>query len=336
MSRHLLGRRGLLAGGLGIGLAARRPVSAQQRLWRIMMITWRGWEDACQGFADYFSERNVPVELILRDAGQSAATVTRHVAEAKATRPDLVYLWGTTTAMVALGPYDAVDPAIHLADEIPAVFNIVTEPVWNKIVPSLERPSRRATGTLYITAMEQQLATLATYRPFRSMGITYSPIEGNSRAVVELLGQEAKRTGFELIDRPVPLDDAGKPIAAALPGKVAEIARAGAEWLYIAPDSFLNGNKLPLTQAALDAGLPSFTSTEPYILQAHALFGLVSRYYAVGQFTAFKAEQILNGVEPATIPVEPLARFSLIVNVQTAKRLEFYPPLSLLRFAETV
>ena len=35
-------------------------------------------------------------------------------------------------------------------------------------------------------------------------------------------------------------------------------------------------------------------------------------------------------------PVEPLARYSLIVNVQTAKRLEFYPPLSLLRFAETV
>jgi hypothetical protein len=34
--------------------------------------------------------------------------------------------------------------------------------------------------------------------------------------------------------------------------------------------------------------------------------------------------------------VEPLARFSLIVNLHTATRLKFYPPLSLLRYAETV
>lgn len=336
MTPALLGRRGFVGNALGAGLLAASTGPAQAKVQRIMMITWRGWEDACQGFSDYFAERNIPVELILRDAAQDPAMVSRHVAEAKATRPDLVYLWGTTTAMVALGPYDAVDPARHLADEVPAVFNIVTEPVWNKIVPSLEHPRRRVTGTLYITAVAQQLATLSAYRPFHSMGVTYSPIEGNSRAMVQLLGQEAARLGFQLIDRPVPLDDAGKPMAEALPGKVREIAKAGAQWLYIAPDSFLNGNKLPLTETALAVGLPSFTSTEPYILQAHALFGLVSRYYAVGQFTAFKAEQILKGADPAAIPIEPLARFSLIVNVQTARRLQFYPPLSLLRYAETI
>ena len=266
----LVARRTVLAGALGAGLA--RQARAQARPWKIMMISWRGWEDACQGFADYFSERKIPVELIVRDAGQTAANVTQHVLEAKATKPDLVYLWGTTTALTALGPYNAVDPNKHLADEVPAVFNIVTEPVWNKIVPSLARSGRRATGTLYITGVDQQLATLAAYRPFRSMGVTYSPIEGNSRAVVELLRQEAAKLGFELIERPVPLGDDGKPQAAALPGKVQEIARAGAQWLYIAPDTFLNGNKLPLTEAAMAAGLPSFTSTEPYILQAHALF----------------------------------------------------------------
>jgi putative tryptophan/tyrosine transport system substrate-binding protein len=336
MSRFPLDRRRLLSGAAAAGMLRTTPGRSQGKAWKIMMITWRGWEDACQGFADYFTERNVPVELILRDAARNPDMVSRHIAEAKATRPDLVYLWGTTTAMVALGPFDAVDPAVHLADEIPAVFNIVTEPVWNRIVPSLEHPGRRATGTLYITGVGQQLTTLAAYRPFRSMGVTYSPIEGNSRAVVELLGQEAERLGFELIDRPVPLDSGGEPMASAIPEKVREIAEAGAQWLYIAPDSFLNANKLPLTEAALSLGLPSFTSTEPYILQAHALFGLVSRYYAVGQFTAFKAEQILQGSDPATIPVEPLARFSLIVNVQTANRLRFYPPLSLLRYAETV
>ena len=45
MSRAGLARRGLLAGTLGAGLLAGNRAAGQARPWRIMMITWRGWEE---------------------------------------------------------------------------------------------------------------------------------------------------------------------------------------------------------------------------------------------------------------------------------------------------
>ena len=71
------------------------------------------------------------------------------------------------------------------------------------------------------------------------------------------------------------------------------------------------------------------------MIYANALVGLVCRYYNIGAFTAFKAEQILAQGRPASsIPVETLNRFSLIVRFQTAQSLRFYPPMSMVRYAE--
>ena len=72
-------------------------------------------------------------------------------------------------------------------------------------------------------------------------------------------------------------------------------------------------------------------------MQAGALSGLVSRYYAVGQFTAHKAEQILVGRQaPGSIPVETLQRFSYQIRMPAAKRLNLPPPLPMLSYAELI
>lgn len=329
-----LSRRAATGIAFGTAAAAGRA-SAQQRPYRIFMILWRGWEEACQGFQDYFTQRQLPVELIVRNAEQKPAQVTALVAEAKAMRPDLVYLWGTTTAVVALGPWNAVDPRRHLTDDLPVVFNIVTEPVRNGIIAGLAQPGRRATGTLYITPLDAQLRTMAAYKPFQRIGVTFNPLERNSLAVVELLERLTRELGRELVVRPVPLA-ADQPDPEAIVATVQALAAEGVDWLYIPPDTFLNDNRLPLTETALAQGLPTFCATERFVIHAYALVGLVSRYYAVGHFTGYKAEQILTGRDAATIPVEALARFSLIINMRVANQLRFYPPLAMLRYAETV
>jgi putative ABC transport system substrate-binding protein len=61
----------------------------------------------------------------------------------------------------------------------------------------------------------------------------------------------------------------------------------------------------------------------------------VSRYFSVGQFAAYKAEQILlQRRAPADIPVETLARFSLQVQMPVARQLGLLPPLSWFNHAE--
>jgi putative ABC transport system substrate-binding protein len=338
----MIRRRALVRGGLGLGAATLLPGSlrAQQfqhssgRPFKIAMILWRGWEEASQGFKDYLDERRIACELFIRDAGQDVSKLPAIIAEVKRLKPDLVYLWGTTTALEVLGPVDQPDPVRHILD-IPVVFNIVTEPLAGGLIRAHEQSGRNATGTLYIAPIDIQMRSWRAYRRASSIGVVFNPLERNSIVSIKLLKEEGERSGFSVVELPVPVEPGRGPRPDALPELVARLA-GEASWMYIPPDTFLNTHRKVLMDSALANKLPSFSSSEAY-LRAGALVGLVSRYYSVGRFTALKAAQILvEGQSAGDIPVEPLSRFSLMVNMQVARQLQVYPPLSMLRYAEIV
>lgn len=57
----------------------------------------------------------------------------------------------------------------------------------------------------------------------------------------------------------------------------------------------------------------------------------------VAQLAGFQAEQILvEGQPPGDLEVLGLDRFTLLVNIETARALDLYPPMLLLRNAEIV
>jgi len=63
----------------------------------------------------------------------------------------------------------------------------------------------------------------------------------------------------------------------------------------------------------------------------------VSHYYNVGLFAGFKAEKILlRSTRAGDIPIETLKRFSFLVNMETARKINFYPPVMILKFAEII
>ena len=140
---------------------------------------------------------------------------------------------------------------------------------------------------------------------------------------------------FKLLERTFALDAEGKPDATTAPDLVAELAAEGAEWLYYLPDTFLSQHIEQVAPVATSLGLPGFSAVE--LLQRSALISLVSRYYSLGQLTAYKAEQILvNGVAPEDIAVETLERFALIINMPLAREMELYPPLGMLSYANVL
>ncbi len=309
------------------------PAVAQARVHRITMLLFRGWEEACDGFRDHFAARRIPVELTVRDVAQDLRRLPAMVAEIRQAKPDLVYTWGTSLTIAALGPWDAPDPARHITG-IPVVFNIVTDPVGNRVIKSNEDPGRAVTGTEYIASVEVQLRAMARYRGFARVAAIFNPNERNSLSVV---AQMRALLGEGLVELPVALDASRRPDPASIPARVAAAREAGADWLYIPPDTFLNDHRAVLTGTALEHRLPCFAATERFVQFAEGLAGLVSRYYSVGAFTAYKAEQILReGRAPQTIPVETLTRMSFLVRMDTARRLPMYPPVGLLRVAETV
>ena len=339
--RELLGLAALAAMAGVSGLIA-RPAWSQAAPFRIYMVTWRGLTNVEKGFKDYFAARKIPVEYIMRDAGQNPQRLAGFVEEIRQLRPDLVYTWGTSVTLGIAGPYNAHD-AHDVRDarggfigDIPVVFALVASPVGARIVPSLDAPGRKLTGVSHIAPLASQLAAMRAYRPFKKIGVLYNAAEQNSVLGVQELKAIGLRENFAIIDRTFHRDAAGKPSAQGVAELVLELKRDGAEWLYIGPDSFLFTVLAEVTAAAAQVKLPSFASTEAvFESPAGVLAGLVSKYHSVGQFAAFKAEQILAGkVPPATIPVETLKRFSFLVRMSAARKFGMLPPVALFNYAE--
>jgi putative ABC transport system substrate-binding protein len=310
-----------------------RPAISQTRPYRIMMLLTRGWEEACDGFRDHFAARRIPVELIVRDIATDMRLVPGLVQEVRQVRPDLVYVWGTGLAVAALGPWDAVDPTKHITG-VPVVFNIVTDPVGNRLIRSNTDPGRPVTGTEYIASVEVQIRAMARYRPFTRVATIFNPNESNSRSVV---AQARALLGDNLVELPVALNAARQPDPDSIQLALLRARQAGVDWLYIPPDTFLNNHRSVLTRGALVLRLPIFAATERFVLFADGLAGLVSSYYSVGAFTGYKAAQILrDGRAPESIPVETLTRMSYLIRMESARYLHLYPPVGLLRTARAV
>jgi putative ABC transport system substrate-binding protein len=301
---------------------------------RIYAITFRGMTDVERGFQDYFAARRIPVQITFRDLNRDSARMPGFIEEIRRTRPDLVYTWGTSVTLGVVGAYDAVDPAVHITD-IPVVFTLVAAPVLAKIVPDLKSSRRNVTGVYHVAPTEAQIRAMASYRPIKSIGILYTPTEQNSVVVVDEVREVSKRLGFQVIAKPLRLDANKKVTAEGAPEMVRELKAQKVDWLYLPPDSFLGTQtKSVIIPAAMAVGLPTFASTEQ-LMETGALTGLISRYHAIGQFTAYKAEQILiNKVPPSRIPVETLTRFTLQVRMDVAEQLKMPPPLPMFNYAE--
>jgi putative ABC transport system substrate-binding protein len=329
-------RAALLLLLLAVGLASDGIAQISGRPYRIYAITFRGMTDVERGFQDYFASRRIPVQITWRDLNRDASRMPGFLEEIRRMRPDLVYTWGTSVTLGVVGTYDGYDPNTHITD-IPVVFTLVAAPVLAKIVPDLKNTKRNVTGVFHVAPTEAQIRAMASYRPFKSIGILYTPTEQNSVVVVDEVREVSKRLGFQVIARPLKLDAAKKVTSEGAPEMIRELKQQKVDWLYLPPDSYLGTQaKAVIIPAAMENGLPTFASTEQ-LMETGALTGLVSRYHSIGQFTAYKAEQILVHKVPATkIPVETLTRFSLQVRLDVAEQLKLPPPLPMFNYAELI
>ena len=337
-------RRALLAAALatlpGAGFAADAPTTTRKpagKPFRIYAITFRGMTDVEKGFEEYFASRKIPVQITYRDLNRDASKMPALLDEIRVTKPDLIYTWGTSVTLGVIGPYDTANPGQFISD-IPVVFTLVASPTLAKIVSDKEPAARQnVTGVVHVAPVAAQIKAMASYRPFQTLGVLYTPTEQNSVVVLEEIRKLGRANGFDTVSRTFRMDANRKVSAEGAADLVRELKEAKAQWLYLPPDSFLGTLAQDvIIPAAMEVGLPTFASTEQ-LMQAGALSGLVSRYYNVGQFTAHKAEQILVGkAQPSSIPIETLKRFSYQVRMSAAEKLKLPPPLPMLGYAEMI
>lgn len=303
----------------------------------IYMAVWRGCEDACKGFQEYFRDHNIPVRFTVRDAARDKAKLPGFVQEARALKADLVVTWGTSVTRIMLGPWDAPDPAKHVT-KIPAVFMIVADPIGAKVVRDYDSSGRpNVTGTRNRAPTAVQFKALQSYRKFSRLGLIYNPNELNARLNAAQIRKTATEMGLDLIEVKLPLDEDGKPSSTSIAGAIKEVADKKAEFLYMGSSSFLTKYRVPFTETAIKYGLPVAAGTEVPVTKAGGLMAIASRYYNVGQLAADQARRILvNKQVPGEMRIRRLRRFSFIINMETAHKLKLYPPMEILRYAEVI
>jgi len=321
---------------LGLGSLPQGAVGASRKSFKIFMLLGREESSNELAFREYLSYQGLDIQYTVRNTAGDAAKIAAAVAEIKAARPDLIYAWGTPQALGVSGALSDPNPSRFIRD-IPIVFTYVGDPLGAKIVKSLEKPGGNVTGTVHVAPIVTQVNTILAYRKITKIGVIYNPAEKNSLAAVATLRQEWISRGLQLVDVPVPLRD-GKPVADSIPQLIADCKAQGAEMLYIGPDTFIaTTNRDLVADTALKVGLPTFSVTELIVRSGGALFALSSSAYGIGRLTAAKAAAILiNQTPPGDIPVETLRRFSIVINMGTAKSLSYYPPISLLNYAEVI
>ena len=300
----------------------------------IFAVVWRGETEVEDGFRDQLTQLGVPFELTVRNLDLDTSNAPRVVEEIRQTRPDLVYTWGTGTTTNILGRVETDEPEKFIRD-IPGLFVLVAYPIQANIVESFAQPGRSVTGVSFLAPVEVQLSAIQAYRPFTKIAVIYDSTAGNSRINVGDLKSVVPQLGIELIEIPVPLNDAGKPDPDTLPTLLTEAKQMGAELIYLGPDSFLARHGDLLTSTAIDLGLPTFASTQAPLLSSRAMFGLVTDYYTLGRLAALQAEKILvDGIRPEDLPVGQLARYKLWINIDVAHEVGLYPPLEMIAIAD--
>jgi putative tryptophan/tyrosine transport system substrate-binding protein len=104
--------------------------------------------------------------------------------------------------------------------------------------------------------------------------------------------------------------------------------------LICLPDSFTNSHRVAISAAAARHRLPVIGL--PDLVKAG---GLISYWYDAVELHAEAAsyiDRILKGASPADLPVQYATKYSLIINLKTAKALGLTVPPSMLDLADEV
>ncbi|WP_293450676.1 ABC transporter substrate-binding protein [Planktotalea sp.] len=319
------------------GAAQGRASEAPQRVQQIHMVVWRGCEEACRGFVRYFEDRALPVNVTVTDVERDKSRLPEVQQQLIAEDPDLVITWGTSVSRGILGTIEDHQTASALGD-IPAIFMIVADPVGSKLVDSYKASGRPfITGVRNRVPEDVQLRLLFEYFRPEKMGVVNDPSELNSTLNTNSLRAISDELSFELVEHVYELDDAGEISVDQIPSALAHLKERGAEAIYVGSSSFNLENREAFVEAANSLSLPVFSAYTQMVKDAGALMAIGTSYANVGRLAAVQAEQVvLNGAIPGELPIKSLNRYSVILNMSTARALSLYPPLSLLTVAEIV
>ncbi len=233
--------------------------------------------------------------------------------------------------IAATGSPLAARAAQAVTSTIPIVFANGGDPVVLGLVASLSRPEGNTTGVTFLNnALSiKRLELLYELMPrAASVAMLVNPDNPASHIELRFTLEAASAHGWQL-------QVLHASNAAEVDEAFAAAVRENAAALLVAPDGFLDNQRLRLVALAAAHRLPAAYSWPEYV----AAGGLIS--YGASRADAYRQAgiyvgRILRGSTPADLPVLQPTRFELVVNLSTARALGLAIPQSILLRADKV
>jgi putative ABC transport system substrate-binding protein len=283
------------------------------------------WRASAMAFADALARlgwsdgRDVRIEY--RFAANDPRLFKSDAEELVGLAPDAL-LASTPPALIALR---------ERTHTIPIVFVLVVDPVGMGLVQSLAHPGGNITGfgALDPPMMGKWLQLLKEIAPnLTRVSIIFNPDTQPYAAFFNAaIETAAPSMGIAVTLAPV-RDDA------AIQQAIMQQAREPGGGLVCLPDSFNGTHRDVIIAAAAMRGLP-LVGTDVFPRAG----GLMSYWYDFVELHAEAAsyiDRILKGASPTDLPVQQATKYSLIINLKTAKALGLTVPPSILDLADEV
>ena len=252
----------------------------------------------------------VTIRVELKNGQGDAATINDICKMFVSDKVDLIIPIATPAATAAAAAVQGTD--------IPLVYSAVTDPVAAQLAQSMEAPGENMTGTSdYIDTAKILDLVLANNPDTKTLGLIYNLGETNSAATIEALRPVLEEKGIQAVESTV-----------TTPGEVQMAAQnlvsKGVDAIFVPIDNTVASAMSVLADEAIKGGVPVYTAADSLVRDG----GLATtgvNYTKLGELTAQLAVQVLQGEDPATMPVQVLNDGIVTVNTTTAKALGIDP-----------
>jgi putative ABC transport system substrate-binding protein len=213
---------------------------------------------------------------------------------------------------------------------IPIVITEGHDPVANGLVQSLNRPGGNLTGVMLYGSLLPAKQLREAVPGAKLIAILGNPNTPDS--VSKSDAQQVADLAAALGQRILVLNASS---AQELEPAFATMTRQGADALQIMNDPFLDGQRAKLVALASERAIPAiYAYREIAELGGLMSYGIniAEAYHQVGLY----AGKVLNGANPAELPVMQPTKFDLVINLKTARSLNLTIPPTLLARADEV
>jgi putative ABC transport system substrate-binding protein len=282
-----------LVAGLGVGSAR-----AEKRIGIVMFSEEKRYHEARDAAKAAIGKKEPGAQYVEENAGGNKAKAAEIAKKVAAAKYDLVLVVGTSAATAVAGA----------VKDVPVVFTMVYDPVDSKIAKDWSSSGNNTTGSSPRVPMPLLLENLKKLRPVKTLGVVYTPGEKNSESQLKELQAAQAGAGLKVLPIPVASTAEINTVVADAAGKI--------EALYLTGSSVV-GENLPVLLSLAARGKVVTLSHLDDMVERGALFGVAANSEAVGRLAGEKAAKILGGAAPASLPIEMLASFDVILNQKT-------------------